>query len=305
MTISIPRWLAEQFEADPKSFIPYVGHISGNVVALTSGAAMAQVMVDGRAGFELNAPSMRNGDQDRINTMLRTMSDVDTTICIDLVRHQSVPAAPQPKARSSFVQTLMDDYNRVALSGMYTNTWIISVVVHPETTPGSGVWNYLRRKPEPPDGDRKDAASPRRRGVPHQHHALRLQPATAGDEGDRGRARRDDAGHRDRRGAPPDPHRHPAGHPAHVRVAVVGDLHRARGLWPAVVQSEQARLPAPRRDDRLQQLPGPAARRHVQPIAVRALLLGDAPQLPVQVGRRRGVGASADKPADAQRWGRG
>ena len=150
MTISIPRWLAEQFEADPRSFIPYVGHISGNVVALTCGAVMAQVMVDGRAGFELNAPSMRNGDQDRINTLLRTMSDVDTTICIDLVRHQSVPAAPQPKARSSFVQTLMDDYNRVALAGMYTNTWIISVVVHPETTPGSGVWNYLRRKPEPP-----------------------------------------------------------------------------------------------------------------------------------------------------------
>ena len=89
------------------------------------------------------------------------------------------------------------------------------------------------------------------------------------------------------------------------RVAVVGDLHPARGLWPAVVQPEQARLPAPRRDDRLQQLPGPAARRHVQPIAVRALLPGDAPQLPVQVGRRRGVGASADKPADAQRGGRG
>ena len=104
MTISIPRWLAEQFEADPRSFIPYVGHISGNVVALTCGSAMAQVMVEGRAGSELNAPSMRNGDQDRINTMLRTMSDVDTTICIDLVRHQSVLAAPQPKARSSFVQ---------------------------------------------------------------------------------------------------------------------------------------------------------------------------------------------------------
>ena len=150
MTISIPRWLAGQFEADLRSFIPYVGHISGNVVALTCGSAMAQVMVEGRAGSELNAPSMRNGDQDRINTMLRTMPDVDTTICIDLVRHQSVPPAPQPKARSSFVQTLMDDYNRVALAGMYTNTWIISVIVHTETTPGSGVWNYLRRKPEPP-----------------------------------------------------------------------------------------------------------------------------------------------------------
>jgi type IV secretion system protein VirB4 len=150
MTISIPRWLAEQFEADPKSFIPYVGHISGNVVALTSGAAMAQMVLTGRRGFDLNAPSMRNGDQDRVNTLLRTLSDVDTTVCIHLVRHRSVPAAPQPKARSSFVQTLMDDYNRVALAGMYTNTWIISVVVHPETTPGSGVWKYLRRKAEPP-----------------------------------------------------------------------------------------------------------------------------------------------------------
>ena len=150
MTISIPRWLAEQFEADPKSFIPYVGHISRNVVALTGGGVLAQVMVGGTAGFDLKAPASRNSNTDRFNTLLRTLSDVDTTICIHFVRHQSVPAAPQPKARSSFVQTLMDDYNRVALSGMYTNTWIISVVVHPETTPGSGVWRYLRRKSEPP-----------------------------------------------------------------------------------------------------------------------------------------------------------
>ena len=66
---------------------------------------MAQMMVDGRAGFELHAPSMRNGDQDRINTLLRTLCGRrhDGSV-IDLVRHQSVPVAPQPKARSSFFQ---------------------------------------------------------------------------------------------------------------------------------------------------------------------------------------------------------
>ena len=234
MTISIPRWLAEQFEADPESFIPYVGHISGNVVALTSGSAMAR--------WWWMAPPGSSLMPRQCATPIRIASTPCFARCLTWTRPsastlsgtgRSLP--PQPKAQSSFVQTLMDDYNRVALSGMYTNTWIISVVVHPETTPGS--WRmecYLRRKSEPPWCQPKGCCvasktwcicisttlsdyKPRRLGT----REIEVEPGVMMPVTEIGEAL-----HLIRTGIDQQSSRT-------RRVAVVGDLHRARGLWPA------------------------------------------------------------------------
>jgi type IV secretion system protein VirB4 len=142
MPINLPRWLAEQFEADQRRFVPYAGHIAPNVIMNTDASVMAMLVLHGTS-FELMAPSVRNARRDRLNTLLRTIGDVDTTISLHLVRYKGAPPAPQLKARSSFVQTLMDDYERIALTDLYTNRWIISVIVHPERRPGSRLLSWL------------------------------------------------------------------------------------------------------------------------------------------------------------------
>jgi len=120
MPISLPRWLAEQFEADQRRFIPYAGHIMPNVVMNTDASVTAMLAVHGTP-FELTAPLTRNARRDRCNTLLRTIGDIDTSIGIHLVRSQGASPAPQAKAKGSFVRTLMGDYARVALGGLYTN----------------------------------------------------------------------------------------------------------------------------------------------------------------------------------------
>lgn len=142
MPISVRPWLAEQFESDQRRFIPYAGHIASNVVMTTDGSTMAMLVLHGTP-FELTAPSIRNAQRERINTLLRTFADADTTIGIHLVRYRGAPPSPQPKAKNAFIRQLMDDYERVALEGLHSNLWIISVVVHPDQRAGSSLLAWL------------------------------------------------------------------------------------------------------------------------------------------------------------------
>ena len=143
MPLDIPSWLADQFEADPRRFIPYAGHITRNVVINIDGSVMAVIASHGTAASQLTASSVRNGRRERVNTLLRTIGDADTTICLHLVRYKGALPAPQPKARSPFVRNLMAEYERIALGGMFTNLWIITVIIHPEKNAGSSLWSWL------------------------------------------------------------------------------------------------------------------------------------------------------------------
>ena len=135
MPLDLPGWLADQFEVDLRRAIPAVGHITPNVVMNFDGTVTAMLALHGTP-FELTAPSVRNGRRERINTLLRTIADAETTICLHLVRYHGAPPAPQPEANSEFVRGLMADYARVALGGMFVNRWFITVCVHPEKGAG-------------------------------------------------------------------------------------------------------------------------------------------------------------------------
>ena len=126
----VPRFVAEQFEADRERFIPYAGHIEPDVVMLMDGSIMAMMRLHGTP-FELEAPSLRNARAERINTLLRTLADIDLSICIHLVRHQSVSHPPQSIPQGEFTRGLIKSYNEVALQDLYSNDWLLSAVVHP------------------------------------------------------------------------------------------------------------------------------------------------------------------------------
>ena len=126
----VPRFVAEQFEADRERFIPHAGHIEPDVVMLMDGSIIAMMRLRGTP-FELEAPSLRNARAERINTLLRTLADIDLSICIHLVRHQSVSHPPQSIPQGEFTRGLIKSYNEVALQDLYSNDWLLSAVVHP------------------------------------------------------------------------------------------------------------------------------------------------------------------------------
>ena len=122
--------LNNMFEPDIEQRVPYAGHITDNVVKLFDGTLMAMVKFRG-VPYELALYSERNGRSGRINTMARAISDPDISIVVHLARHQTVPPAPQPETGDDFVGQMLRDYERVALSDIYTNDWFMSVLLHP------------------------------------------------------------------------------------------------------------------------------------------------------------------------------
>ena len=98
MPISVRPWLAEQFKSDQRRFIPYAGHIASNVVMTTDSSTMAMLVLHGTP-FELTAPSIRNAQRERINTLLRTFADADTTIGIHLVPVRGRAALPAAQGK--------------------------------------------------------------------------------------------------------------------------------------------------------------------------------------------------------------
>lgn len=117
-------------EAEPQRMIPYAGHIRPRIVALFDGTAMAMFRLPG-SPFELEPNAVRNGREERFNTLLRAIADSDLSIDIHLVHHKHATPAPQPRSTNRFVARLMRSYQRVALDGLFQNDWFISVMLHP------------------------------------------------------------------------------------------------------------------------------------------------------------------------------
>lgn len=128
--MSLREFISGQFEADFEKHIPYAGHISPTLVQLFGGAYMLMYRLRG-VPFELALNADRNGRVERINTMLRAISDPDLGISIHLVRHQHTPPAPQPELEHDFTGNLLRHYREVALDKIYTNDWYISVLIYP------------------------------------------------------------------------------------------------------------------------------------------------------------------------------
>lgn len=122
--------LVSQLEPEFEKRLPYAGHIKPDVVQHFDGTLHAMFWFHG-VPFELALGSERNGRVERINNMMRMISDPDISLSFHLVRHQHAPPAPQLAPPAGFVGSLLHEYQRVALDGMYTNDWLVSVMCHP------------------------------------------------------------------------------------------------------------------------------------------------------------------------------
>ncbi|POF61135.1 hypothetical protein [Novacetimonas maltaceti] len=66
-------------ERSGEIYLPYVGHITENVILLRDGSVMAMGYVKG-VPFELEDTVVRNGRKRNMNTVLRNISDDNVTI---------------------------------------------------------------------------------------------------------------------------------------------------------------------------------------------------------------------------------
>ncbi len=80
-------------ERSGEIYLPYVGHLSDQVVLLEDGSVMAMAHVRGLP-FEMEDVAIRNARCRAFNTLLRNIADDSVSICAHLVRHNDVALPP-------------------------------------------------------------------------------------------------------------------------------------------------------------------------------------------------------------------
>jgi type IV secretion system protein VirB4 len=79
-----------RFEMRADEFLPCLGHIKPNVVALEDGALMAVAAIPGLP-FELEANDLRNARPHRINSLLQMIGDDNVAIHTNFVHGDVEP----------------------------------------------------------------------------------------------------------------------------------------------------------------------------------------------------------------------
>jgi type IV secretion system protein VirB4 len=151
MAINLPRWISRLIEPPPDRFVPYAGHVGdkGDVVMLMDKSLMAMLHLHGTA-FELASNAERNARMERINTLMRSVSDTAITLCFHLVRHPDTSVGPQIMASQGFVHRLMKNYSATMFKpgSVFKNDWYISIVVHPSSEGAKGGIDALKIIPK-------------------------------------------------------------------------------------------------------------------------------------------------------------
>src|ERR1700722_15168637 len=79
-----------RWEQPADEFLPYLGHIKPNVVALDDGSLMAMVWSPGLP-FELDGNDTRNARPHRMNSLTQMIGDDNVTIHVNFVRGDVEP----------------------------------------------------------------------------------------------------------------------------------------------------------------------------------------------------------------------
>ncbi|ESX08920.1 hypothetical protein X767_33125 [Mesorhizobium sp. LSJC264A00] len=123
-------------ERSGEIYLPYVGHVSDQVVLLEDGSIMAMAHVNG-VPFDLEDAEMRNSRCRAFNTLLRNIADDNVSIYAHLVRHNDVPAPAPRQFQSAFAGSLSEAYERRVLSGkLFRNDHFLTLIVSPRTAIG-------------------------------------------------------------------------------------------------------------------------------------------------------------------------
>ena len=141
-------------ERSGEIYLPYVGHVTHQVVLLRDGSVMAVGHVGGMA-FELEELEMRNARLRNLNTLFRNIADDNVNVCTHLIRHPDVPELPQAAFRSGFAAGLDRTYRDRVLNGrLFRNDYFFSLIVTPRNLLGKAGSKIARfRKGPASDGD--------------------------------------------------------------------------------------------------------------------------------------------------------
>ncbi|AHG50098.1 type VI secretion protein (plasmid) [Rhizobium leguminosarum bv. trifolii CB782] len=132
-------------ERSGEIYLPYVGHLSDNVVLLEDGSMMAMAHVRGLP-FELEDVAIRNARCRAFNTLLRNIADDNVSICAHLVRHNDVPLAPARQFQSKFAGALSETYEQRVLHGkLFRNDHFLTLIVYPRSSVGKFRGRFLKR----------------------------------------------------------------------------------------------------------------------------------------------------------------
>jgi type IV secretion system protein VirB4 len=140
-----------RFETRQDEFLPYLGHIKPNVVANESGSVMAMISLPGLP-FELDANEVRNARPHRINSLLQMVGDDNVTIHTNFVHGDAEPQLIQGgEFLTKFSRETYREYERKTFGdSVKTNTWLVTIVVHPRI-PFEGALKRLKRRWINPD----------------------------------------------------------------------------------------------------------------------------------------------------------
>ena len=137
---------AGRFEHAADEFLPYLGHIKPNVVALEGGALMAMVALPGLP-FELADNAVRNARPHRINSLLQMIGDDNVTFHTNFVHGDVEPQlVNEGTFLTNFSRETYEKYERKAFGEkVKANTWILSIIVHPRI-PFEGAMKRLKKR---------------------------------------------------------------------------------------------------------------------------------------------------------------
>lgn len=140
-----------RFEQEAGEFLPYLGHIKPNVVALKDGSLLAMVAVQSLP-FELEECGIRNSRPRRINSLLQMIGDNNVTYHTNFVHGDVSPKLiNEGQFLTDFSGKTYHKYECKAFGdSVKANTWLLSIVVHPRI-PFENTFNRLRRRWIRPD----------------------------------------------------------------------------------------------------------------------------------------------------------
>lgn len=132
-------------ERSGEVYLPYVGHLSDQIVLLEDGSIMTMAHVSGMA-FELEDAEMRNARCRAFNTLLRNIADDHVSIYAHLVRHDDVPPSPARHFRSAFSASLSEAFEERVLSGkLLRNDHFLTLIVSPRAALGKVRRRFTKR----------------------------------------------------------------------------------------------------------------------------------------------------------------
>lgn len=125
-------WSFIKREQSVSSFLPYLNHVTDNVIHLDSGDYMFVVRLGG-VPYESASTNTLNGWHQQLNGTLRNIASPNVAAWTHIVRREHNPY-PEGEFKSNFIRDLNEKYkNQMQRSLLLINELYVSVIYRPET----------------------------------------------------------------------------------------------------------------------------------------------------------------------------